>query len=59
MDDPRVCLADGFLLGMTGWDVGHNCFIGTRYDLLRNVRGAAQAAGLTEEEAAKLLALCP
>lgn len=44
---------------MTSGDLGHDCFIGTRDDLLRNVRGAAEAAGLTDRETEKLLALCP
>lgn len=45
-----VTTSDGYVLGRLAGDVGHNDFIGTRGELVRNLKGLADAAGLTAEE---------
>ena len=51
--------SDGFLLGMRRGDYGFNDFIGTHDDLAHNLRGVAQAAGLTPAETDALFTLAP
>lgn len=46
---------DGFVLACTDAAPLANDFLGSREDLDRNLRGAADAAGLTDDEAAWLM----
>lgn len=47
---------DGVLLGRCDGQPGYSAFLGAGEDLLRNVRGVAQVAGLDGDEAGYLLA---
>src|SRR5438105_3907647 len=51
--------ADGFLLGMHRGDSGYNEFLGGVENLHTNIRGAAEAVGLSAADTAALLGLVP
>lgn len=51
--------SDGVLLGMRRGDIGFNEFLGTKADLMRNLEGVAEVAGLTAAERKCLMALVP
>lgn len=50
-----VITSDGMVLARHEGDIGFNDFIADSGDLLRNLRGVSEAAGLTSEETTWLL----
>lgn len=54
-----VCTTDGFILLQNDDDIGHNAFLGPRSELVRNILGAAEVAGLTPQERRYLLNQVP